>query len=376
MYTVLPHFFGMNCHVYEHFYIFSVKGRLNDCMELERPRNNTMTDSLNSPLPLVRLISAQPVIAELDHRQLSTDRTLEGVGLSRKAMNDPNVFVHAMVMYQLLEAAAETAGEKHFVASVGEHLDLTKWYPTIGIAEKALTVGDILTAWAITATKHSSAIQQRLDIRGASAILSGYRAFRLTLVPAQVDGFHVGFLVSILRHALRDHWNPIDVLVTVSDPQALPPIFHGIKAIKGNRRGHKIQFPTDWLSQPFDETDFLLRSLNEIELQKPANTIVDSVLQAVRPHIGKSALTINQVASICNMKARALSRLLTQNQTTLTTLLNDLKRDLAVQEITHSGRSITGIAANLGYPDPTSFSRAFKKWTGKSPREYRKSVGS
>jgi AraC-like DNA-binding protein len=331
-----------------------------------------MTDYLKSPLPLVRLVSAQPVLAELDRRQLPADMALESIGLSRKAMNDPDVFVHAMVMYQFLETAAETAGEKYFVASVGEQLDLTKWYPTIGIAEKALTVGDLLTAWTITATKHSSAIQQRLDVHGASAIVSGHRSFKLNFVPAQVDGFHVGFLVSILRLALKNQWNPSDILITVSDPKALPPIFHGIKALKGNRRGHRIQFPAEWLNQPFDEFDFLRRSLHETEQPKPAKTIVDSITQAIRPHIGKSALTNSQIASLCNMKPRALSRLLTQNQTTLTTLLNDLKRDVAIKEMENTRCSITEIAANLGYSDPTSFARAFKNWTGKSPREYRK----
>jgi len=231
--------------------------------------NNATPRSARS-LPLVRLNSAAPFVAELDRRGLSADDVLDSVGLSRAALNDSETFVHALVLYQFLEAAAEAAGERHLGASIGEQLDLTKRYPTIGFAESALTAGDLLTAWVVTATKHSTAIEQRLEIRGATAILSGYRSFKLSLLPAQVDGFHAGFLISILRHAMGADWNPTKVLVTVSDPKALPPIFHGISSLKGNRRGHKIQFPATWLTRHFDRTDFLQRALLETERHSPS----------------------------------------------------------------------------------------------------------
>jgi AraC-like DNA-binding protein len=325
-----------------------------------------------SSLPLVRLISAAPIAQELDKRGLPTDEVLEGVGLSREALDDPETFVHALVLYQFLEAAAEAAGERYFTARIAENLDLTKWFPTIGIAKNAQSVGDLLTAWAVAATKHSSAIEQRLNVHGATAILSGYRSFRLTLVPAQVDGFHVGFLTTILRHALGPDWKPADVHVTVSDPKALPPIFHGIKAIKGDSRGHKIRFPAEWLTCPFNEANFLRRALGEAENQKPARTIEDSIKLAIKPYIGEPGLSGAKMASICGMKYRNLTRFLTFKGTSLTTITNDLKRDFAIEALANEDVSVSEIATRLGYSDATSFTRAFKKWTGMSPMKYRR----
>jgi len=95
----------------------------------------------------MRLITAEPIVAELDKRGLPTDQILDGVGLNRDAVSDPETFVHAMVMYQFLEDAARVAEDRQFAARVGEKLDLTGWFPMIGVAKNALTVGDIFTGW-------------------------------------------------------------------------------------------------------------------------------------------------------------------------------------------------------------------------------------
>ena len=324
-----------------------------------------------STLPLVRLISAHPILEAMDKRGLSSDDVLNSVGLSREALLDADTFVHAMVMYQFLEASADASGERDFCAGIGERLDLSKWYPTVGVAQTAATVGDLLTAWVITATKHSSAIQQRIDVHGASATVSGHRLFKLPLIPAQVDGFHVGFLVSLLRLALGNEWNPSEVMVTVSDPKALPLVFHGIRAIKGDRQGHSIRFPAQWLAIKFDESDFLRRALLEQERKSPAKSIVESIKQAIRPHIGEQQLSGEKVAKICGLNYRILMRLLAFEGTNLTKLSNDLKCEIAVEALAKKEASISEIAGQLGYSDSTSFTRAFKKWTGYSPTKYR-----
>jgi AraC-like DNA-binding protein len=341
-------------------------------MENDQTVYGPSTQSFRSTLPVMRLITAEPIVAELDKRGLPTDQILDGVGLTREAVFDPETFVQAMVMYQFLEDAARVAGDRQFAASVGEGLDLTEWFPMIGVAKNALTVGDVFTGWAVTAAGHSNATEQRLDVHGAMAIVSGHRSFKLTLLPAQLDGFQVGFLVKVLRHAMGSDWNPQEVLVTVCDPKVLPVVFHGIRAIKGDSQGHQIRFPALWLTRPFDETDFLRRAVQEAEDPKIERSIAGLTRQAIRTRIGDSNLTGRKIASICGLKYRVLTHMLTIEGTNLTTITNELKRDLAVESLVNSDQSISDIAAELGYADPTSFARAFKKWTGKSPARYRR----
>lgn len=77
------------------------------------------------------------------------------------------------------------------------------------------------------------------------------------------------------------------------------------------------------------------------------------------------------MAAICGLNYRVLMRLLAFEGTNLTKLTNELKRDIAVEALAQDKMSISEVAAQLGYSDATSFTRAFKKWTGLSPTKYR-----
>jgi AraC-like DNA-binding protein len=73
------------------------------------------------------------------------------------------------------------------------------------------------------------------------------------------------------------------------------------------------------------------------------------------------------------MSRQSLQRKLKASGTTLSTEVIELKNHRAAEDLIHSDKSIAEIAASLGYSNPTSFTRAFRSWTGQSPRQYRKS---
>jgi AraC-like DNA-binding protein len=52
---------------------------------------------------------------------------------------------------------------------------------------------------------------------------------------------------------------------------------------------------------------------------------------------------------------------------------DDLRRDLAITYLSRSRRSVLEVALTLGFAEPSAFHRAFKKWTGANPGEYRQS---
>jgi len=52
---------------------------------------------------------------------------------------------------------------------------------------------------------------------------------------------------------------------------------------------------------------------------------------------------------------------------------DQLRRDIAIDRLSSSTLSIPGIAAEIGFAEPSAFHRAFKKWTGVGPGEYRRS---
>ncbi len=70
------------------------------------------------------------------------------------------------------------------------------------------------------------------------------------------------------------------------------------------------------------------------------------------------------------MSPRTLQIKLSKSNTTFQDVVNETRRALACGYIENSGMSITEIAYLLGFSDTSNFSRAFRRWTGRSPRAY------
>ena len=108
----------------------------------------------------------------------------------------------------------------------------------------------------------------------------------------------------------------------------------------------------------------MLRGLNAVE-----KTTV-----AVRHLLIQSAgefLDINQVASRLNMSERTLRRRLESESSSFRVIIDEVKDLLAREYLTKTRLTIADIAHLLDYAETVSFRRAFVRWNGVTPREYR-----
>jgi AraC-like DNA-binding protein len=80
---------------------------------------------------------------------------------------------------------------------------------------------------------------------------------------------------------------------------------------------------------------------------------------------------IDQVAQNLGLHPRALQRLLEKEGQTYATLLNQVRRELALRYLATSARSVTSVAALIGYATPSSFARWFSSEFGMSPAAWR-----
>jgi len=76
------------------------------------------------------------------------------------------------------------------------------------------------------------------------------------------------------------------------------------------------------------------------------------------------------------MSTRTLSRRLSEKGTTYRQLVQDTQESVSTDLIKNSSESISEIAFQTGFSEQSAFNRAFKRWTGKSPLEYRKESAS
>jgi AraC-like DNA-binding protein len=82
-----------------------------------------------------------------------------------------------------------------------------------------------------------------------------------------------------------------------------------------------------------------------------------------------------QVARSLGMAERTLKRRLAEQGTSYSELL-DRQRQTRALELLRTDWSIEEVADRLGYSDAANFTRAFRRWTGKSPRAVRKAARS
>ncbi|MGD8357389.1 MAG: AraC family transcriptional regulator [Lysobacterales bacterium] len=79
----------------------------------------------------------------------------------------------------------------------------------------------------------------------------------------------------------------------------------------------------------------------------------------------------SRVAEDLFLSPRTLQQRLGDRGTSFHELLNDMRRELATGYLSRSGISVTEITFLLGFTDVSNFTRAFKRWTGMSPTQYR-----
>lgn len=142
--------------------------------------------------------------------------------------------------------------------------------------------------------------------------------------------------------------------------------------ISTGSRDTSISFPGKFLAVRVPEWYLLPRFA-----QGPSKEIADAgpfpstLATILRPYLSLDNLSVDLAAEISGTSVRSLQRILGDHGTSFSTLIQRERLKAAGELLEMPGARITEIALDLGYRNPTHFSRAFKRMTGFSPREYR-----
>jgi len=96
-----------------------------------------------------------------------------------------------------------------------------------------------------------------------------------------------------------------------------------------------------------------------------------AVVNAIAPLLPHGTVRASQVAARLGLSPRTLARRLAMEGVTFSQVLEGLRGDLARQYLSDRHLSVSRIAWLLGYQEVSAFSHAFKRWSGKTPREAR-----
>jgi AraC-like DNA-binding protein len=101
----------------------------------------------------------------------------------------------------------------------------------------------------------------------------------------------------------------------------------------------------------------------------------EAVQRIVAALLPEGRLDIHLVSEVVRLSPRTLQRRLHAEGLTFAGVVARTRFAQAVRMLDDPTRKVIEVALDLGYSDPAHFTRAFERWTGLTPREYRRRGG-
>lgn len=140
----------------------------------------------------------------------------------------------------------------------------------------------------------------------------------------------------------------------------------------------RLGFDSSMLDLPISRSE---QSLKQFLRGAPANILVRyrydaGIAAAVRRRLSQTSpaawTSFQTLAKDMHMPSSTLRHRLHDEGQSYAGIKDDIRRDLAVDMLMNTQKTIGEIAVQLGYSEPSAFFRAFKKWIGKSPEAFRR----
>ncbi|MFA7603607.1 MAG: AraC family transcriptional regulator ligand-binding domain-containing protein [Novosphingobium sp.] len=189
----------------------------------------------------------------------------------------------------------------------------------------------------------------------------------------QAAMLNVKLLQSIGGPSFKPSW----VSLSAETRPADMPELERLLGCKVSPRGthNSIGFPVHALEQPVPSANRLLFRLlgGYLETVKAAHSqsIIDRVESYIRGSLASGNCTIERCAEKIGTSVRTLQAKLAAEGARFSELVEAQRAALAKSHLAQRQLSLDEIADRLGYGEQTSFGRAFKRWTGMTPQQYR-----
>ena len=303
---------------------------------------------------------------------------LHGSGLSIKDIKDENIPIAVTAQIRFVNGLADALNDKLLGFHIAREMDLRSTGFLYYVAASSSTLGEAL----MKISRYSSIVNEGVAVkvrRGAPMrIVIDYAG-----VSRHADRHQIEAWITAVMRFCRDMTGRALL------PQGIKIIHQRIlqseefdayfgRKVEFSARVDEILLPADVAESAIISSDpylnrLLIEYCDEVVARRKAapgklRADVENALAALLPH---GQASIENVADKLGISPRTFRRRLTAEATSFTTILKGLRLELAKRYLAEQNISISRIAWLLGYAEVSTFSHAFRRWTGQPPRVMR-----
>ncbi len=320
---------------------------------------------------MARLAYTQAKAARVPLRPL-----LEGAGLTREEIEDPRVSIRAQDQIRLLNLTAAALGDDLLGFHLADFAEIREWGLIYYVLSSSETLGEFFQRCA----RYSGIVNEGVVIDALQGRNAGVR-LQYAGVSRMLDRHQAEFYATAIVRMAR----------TFTGTRLRPRVVRLVhfREHGGDRLerffGCKVEFGAAVDEVLFSATvkALLIRQadphLGRLMLgyaeealahrRRNLRTFRSLVENAIVPLLPHGAARASRVASCLGVSQRTLARRLSGEGVSFSDVLIALRRDLAQRYLLEEDLSIAEVAWLLGYQGVGAFSSAYKRWTGRSPRE-------
>jgi AraC-like DNA-binding protein len=307
---------------------------------------------------------------------LDTDAIATRARLSPDLLADPAARLPVSQEHAFWAAAVKVSGDLHLGLKVGaEHARNGTRSLLEYLVVHSLTMRDALAA----VQRLVSLVDDRghIDVteEGDSARV-GIRRDGLTRAPSYVEMLYATFATFYVEHV--EGFRLTAVAFTHGRPAAIGPYQEALGVVPEFEAGkNSVVFPRRFLDATIRGADpdvgrYLTKHAEVLLERLPtADPFIEAVRRALGRAFDEGRANPEFVAKAAGVSVRTLRRRLSALGTSYHGLVDDLRREHACHRLEHTTDSVDAIADRLGFSSRTAFQRAFRRYTGVTPSEYR-----
>jgi AraC-like DNA-binding protein len=309
---------------------------------------------------------------------VATDPILKAANISRHQIDNSNAPIAVADQIKFLNLIAEAVNDD----LLGLHLALTAELRAIGLLYYVLASSDLIIQAMQQAVRYGSIVNEGVVQHVIDSDAIGI-SFRYVGVSRHTDRHQIEFWMTALVRIFRQltGLRVLPLKLRLMHRRTLTSEFSEMFGddIEFGADTDEILFARTLRETPIVSADPYLNKLlvsyceQAVSHRKRSRgsfqARVENALAPLLPH-GKA--TVTEAARRLGVSPRTFARRLAEEGQTFSSVLENLRSDLANQYLEDGDLPVSQIAWLLGYSEAASFSNAFRRWTGKSPRHARK----